>query len=68
MNDKYQKIIDFLKSCEKDTALTQSDISRFTQISKPTVGKYIPLMLARQELDGIVYTQKIGNNIILIRR
>ena len=68
MNEKYYKVIEFIKSCDKDLALTQSDISRYTGISKPTIGKYIPLMLARNELDGIVITQKVGGNIILIRK
>lgn len=68
MDDKYNKLIEFIKSCEPHTALTQSDISRLSGISKPTVGKYLPLMLARNELTELVVAQKSSGRIILVRK
>jgi response regulator of citrate/malate metabolism len=68
MNNYATRIKDFITEQESGTVLTQTEISKAVGISKPTVGKYLPLLFAYNEINDIVELKKAGGITILIRK
>lgn len=66
--EKEEQIIKFITECEPGTIVTQSLISRFTKISKPTVGKYVPLLLLSGKLNNLVVVSKFGKNKVMVKK
>ncbi|MDK2979628.1 MAG: hypothetical protein PWP52_2342 [Bacteroidales bacterium] len=63
-----EKIIAFITDCDSGTIITQSMISRYTKLSKPTVGKYVPLLLLSGKLSGLVNVSSLGAHKVMVKK
>jgi len=68
MKDIKTDLINFIIAQPAGKILNLSQISRESGISKPSIGKWIPILIARGDIDNIITTQKSGNTILIIRK
>jgi DNA-binding Lrp family transcriptional regulator len=67
MNEIAERIVEYIRTRPPGSIISQSDISRNTKISKPTVGKYLPLLLMDGKLDEYLIKSKYGRFVLLVR-